>query len=157
MTIKPLIIHLTEVILSNKDKSEKKIIAKLLSVLECIEEMNIPSSQEEEIIRFIKSLNLKTYRGGNKKVIKRKLNQLNDYLRTEHSLIPEGYYMSLGMGLGPGLGLALGVSMATAFGFNIPIVLTYGVAIGMVAGMFVGIYMDDTAKKKGKVISILNN
>ncbi len=153
MTIKPFIEHLTEVSAGIINKSEKKIIEKFLSTLNYIGSMNLTSSQDDSMIRFIQSLKLKTYRGGNKRVIKRKLDQLINYLKSEFSLISDGYYTSLGIALGPGFGLSFGVSMATAFGADISIGLTYGLIIGMFIGMFVGIFMDDAAKKKGRVIS----
>jgi len=154
MTIKPYIAHLQEVTQNDIKKSEKKIVDEFLAVLHYIETMNLTSTQEEDMIRLIHSLKLKTYGGGNKRVIVRKLNQLTDFLKTEHALISEGYYMSLGIGLGPGFGLSIGISMATAMGFDIPMGLTYGLIIGMLIGMFVGIFMDDLAKKNGKVITL---
>lgn len=157
MTIKPYIAHLQEVTQSNINKSEKKVIYKFLTVLNYIENMNITSSQEEDVFKFIQSLKLKTYRGGNKRVILRKMTLLTNYLKTEHALISEGYYMSLGIALGPGFGLSIGISMATALGFDISIGLTYGLIVGMVIGMFVGIYMDDSAKKNGKVIPVMTD
>lgn len=157
MTIQPYIAHLQEVAQSDIKKSEKKIIDKFLAVFNYIERMNLNSHQEEEMIRFIHSLKLKTYRGGNKRVILKKLGQLTNYLKTEHALISEGYYMSLGIGLGPGFGLSIGISMATAFGFDITMGLTYGLIVGLLIGMFVGIFMDDAAKKNGRVINIVSD
>ena len=156
MTIKPYIIHLTEVTLSNIKKSEKKVVDKFLSVLHYIDELNTSSKKRDEIISYVDSLKLKTYRGGNKNIIQRKLNQLTNYLKNEHSLFPEGYYVDLGMILGSGFGLALGLSLATALGFNISIGISIGMIVGLVSGIIYGIYMDASARKSGKMISLVS-
>ena len=157
MTFKPYITHLTEVTLSNIRKSEKKVVIKFLSVLQHIEKLNLATEQENDISKFVDSLRLKTYRGGNIKIIKRKLDRLTSYLMSEFSMIPEGHFLSNGITLGSGFGLALSISMVTALEIAIPMAISFGLVTGLIIGMLYGWYMDESAKRNGRVISLVSN
>jgi len=79
----------------------------------------------------------------NRKSYLKQIKSLVKHLQKEHKLVTEGQYMAMWSGIGPALGIAFGAALD-----NIGI----GVAIGVVIGLAIGRYMDNKAKKEGRVI-----
>ena len=73
----------------------------------------------------------------------KKINNMVKHLQKQHKLITEGQYFGIGMLIGGGVGSALGAALD-----NPGVGTAIGIAIGLVAGR----YLDDKAKKEGRVI-----
>ncbi len=71
------------------------------------------------------------------------ISNITKHLQKKHKLVKEGQYMGIGIAIGVGIGAALGAALDNP-GIGTPI----GVAIGVTIGK----YMDNKAKKEGKVI-----
>jgi uncharacterized membrane protein YfcA len=71
------------------------------------------------------------------------ISNITKHLQKKHKLVKEGQYMGIGIAIGVGIGAALGAALDNP-GIGTPIGVAIGVAIGK--------YMDNKAKKEGKVI-----
>ncbi len=71
------------------------------------------------------------------------IGNITKHLQKQHKLVKEGQYMGIGMAIGIGIGAAFGAI------FDNP---GAGTAIGIAIGVAIGKYMDNKAKKEGKVI-----
>lgn len=71
------------------------------------------------------------------------IGNMTRHFRKTHKLVPEGYYM--------GIGIAIGMAISTAIGTALD---NLGIAtgIGFALGLAIGSYLDKKAKQEGKVI-----
>ena len=77
---------------------------------------------------------------------KRYFRQISDmvkHLQKQHKLVTEGYYM----GIGIAIGMAVSAGIGTALGNP-----GAGTGIGIALGLVIGKYLDNKAKKEGRVI-----
>jgi len=65
------------------------------------------------------------------------------HLQKQHKLVSEGYYIGIGLAIGVGIGTALGAALGSP---------GIGPAIGTALGLAIGKYLDNKAKKEGRVI-----
>ena len=79
----------------------------------------------------------------NRKSYLKQIKSLVKHLQKEHKLVTEGQYMAMLSGIGPVLGIAIGAALGNP---------SIGVAIGVAIGLAIGRYMDNKAKKEGRVI-----
>jgi len=79
----------------------------------------------------------------NRKSYLKTINNLVKHLKKQHKLVTEGQYMGMWSGIGPALGIAIGATLDNS---------GIGVAIGVVIGLAIGRYLDNKAKKEGRVI-----
>ena len=73
----------------------------------------------------------------------RRVNDFVKHLQKQHKLVTEGYYM----GIGIAIGLAVSAGIGTALGNP-----GVGTGIGIALGLAIGKYLDNKAKKEGRVI-----
>ena len=78
-----------------------------------------------------------------RKVYFKSINQIIVHLQRQHKLVPEGYYMSMGIAIGSGIGVALGAAMDNVGG---------GIPIGVGIGLAIGAALDAKAKKEGRIL-----
>ena len=71
------------------------------------------------------------------------INNITKHLQKQHKLVNEGYYMGIGIAIGVGIGAALGAALGNP---------GIGPAIGIALGVAIGKYLDNKAKKEGRVI-----
>ncbi len=71
------------------------------------------------------------------------ISNITKHLQKQHKLVKEGQSMGIGIAIGIGIGAAFGAI------FENP---GAGTAIGIAIGVAIGKYMDNKAKKEGKVI-----
>ncbi len=76
----------------------------------------------------------------------KKINSIVKHLQKEHKLVTKGHYSRMGVGIGFAIGVAIGATIGarvdnTGIGFPIGI-----------AGILVGRYLDNKAKKEGRII-----
>ncbi len=71
------------------------------------------------------------------------ISNITKHLQKQHKLVKEGQYMGIGMAIGIGIGAAFGAISENPGA---------GTAIGITIGVAIGKYMDNKAKKEGKVI-----
>ncbi|WP_246050003.1 hypothetical protein [Aquibacillus sediminis] len=74
---------------------------------------------------------------------KQKLQKITTHLQKQHQLVPDGYYLTMGLAFGTSLGVVFGAALN-----NIAI----GISLGISIGVAIGISLDGDAKKKGNVI-----
>ncbi len=79
----------------------------------------------------------------NRKSYLKTIKSMVKHLQKEHKLVTEGQYMAMWSGIGPALGIAFGAALDNT---------GIGVAIGVVIGLAIGRYLDNKAKKEGRVI-----
>ena len=79
----------------------------------------------------------------NRKSYFKAINNFVKHLKKQHKLVTEGQYMAMLSGIGPVLGIAIGATLDNS---------GIGVAIGVVIGLAIGRYLDNKAKKEGRVI-----
>jgi len=65
------------------------------------------------------------------------------HLQKQHKLVTEGHYMGIGIAIGVGIGAALSATLDNP---------GIGPAIGIALGLAIGRYLDNKAKKEGRVI-----
>ncbi len=71
------------------------------------------------------------------------INGITKHLQKQHKLATEGQYMGIAMIISGGAGTALGTALDNS---------GIGTAIGIAIGLGVGRYLDDKAKKEGRII-----
>jgi len=71
------------------------------------------------------------------------VNKITSHLQKQHNLVIEGQNLGLWISIGTAIGVAIGAS-SDSIGFGIP--------IGIAMGTAVGTYLDNKAKKEGRVI-----
>jgi len=139
--------------LSNETEnaSFKKSIRKVLSLLEEIENKDIPNEEKEKIQTSINPYlnNIQT-----QKDLKMSLRKLRNFLTKDFGFTPPNYYLTIGIGLGLALGTSLGISVGVPFDKGIVFGPMIGSGIGLIGGLIVGMFLD---KKKESENRILKN
>ena len=75
------------------------------------------------------------------------INNIVKHLRKEHKLVTEGQYSGMWGGIGTAIGVAIGAASGAGAGNT-----AIGLPIGIGIGIAVGRYLDNKAKKEGRVI-----
>ena len=73
----------------------------------------------------------------------RTIDKISKHLQKQHKLVPEGYYIGIGMAIGSGIGVALGAAFEQVGG---------GIPIGVGIGLAIGSALDAKAKKEGRIL-----
>jgi len=73
----------------------------------------------------------------------RTIGNITKHLQKQHKLVSKGQYIGIGMAIGVVTGTALGAALDNA---------SIGPAIGTAIGLAIGAYLDNKAKKEGRVI-----
>ena len=73
----------------------------------------------------------------------KKIDHIVKHLKKEHKLVTEGQYIGIGLAVGVGIGTALGAALGNP---------GIGPAIGTGIGLAIGSYLNNKAKKEGRVI-----
>ena len=99
---------------------------------------------QQEIAQLTKDLGdlVQTSKEKRKSYSKR-INSITKHLQKEHKLVTEGQYMGMWGGIGTAIGVGIGAG-ADNVGIGLPIGIAIGVAVGK--------YLDNKAKKEGRVI-----
>ncbi|PWJ54777.1 hypothetical protein CLV98_11664 [Dyadobacter jejuensis] len=125
------------------EKSEIKVYNKFIGILTALESRNLTMPQLTSIEEALDNLALQAKTDDPKKHFNKKLTEFKDFLRVEHSLISEGYFM--------GYGMLFGLLAGTIFQYYYGV---YSVIAGIIAGMAIGAIMDSKAQKQGRVLKI---
>jgi hypothetical protein len=133
----------------SSSRREIKIYNKFIGVLNGLENREFSSHQIEMIEKELTLLNLEQATKNRKKYLRKKLNEFIKYLESEHSLILENHYASLGMVLGLTFGAAIGLSIFRDSGGS-----STGMCFGMLIGIVIGRYMDKQAAENNKVLHL---
>ena len=143
--------------LSNTNKKDEiKVYERLIAVLEDLEQHHLSSMQIQTIEEKLTSLNLDSDSDKNGKFFNLQFNLFTDYLRTDLSLITEGYYTGIGIVFGILFGTGLGLTLETIVGggLGISLGLSIGSGLGIAFGIIFGSAKDAEAKKEGRVLKI---
>ena len=73
----------------------------------------------------------------------RRINDMVKHLQKEHKLLPDNYYLGIGIGIGTAISAGLGAATGNP---------GVGTGIGIALGLAVGKYLDNKAEKEGRVI-----
>ena len=71
------------------------------------------------------------------------INNIVKHLQKQHKLVSEGYYMGIGIAIGMGIAAAIGAALGN------PGAAT---GIGIALGLVIGRYLNNKAKKEGRII-----
>ena len=140
------------------DKSDNKPEIRLykiyIAILFDLNNRDFTTEENLLIEKELDSLNLKEPSEIGKKFFRKKLIRFKKYLKQEHGLITEGYYIEMGIALGMTFGIGLGGSLGVALGLTDSPSdgISFGLVIGMLIGMVVGRTKDAEAKKQGRVL-----
>lgn len=149
MAIKDAREFLKTLVLKSSQRREIKIYNKFIGVLYAVENRKLSSHQLEMIEKELATLNLERPTTNRKRHIRKKLALFVKHLESEHSLILEGHYASLGMVIGLLFGAALGLSIFRDSGGS-----STGMCFGMLVGILIGRYMDKKASRNDKVLHL---
>ena len=133
-------------------KSEIRIYENFTGILSDLKNKNLTETQLRSIEEELDTLALKANPENRKKYFNQKLAELKTYLKSNFSLITEGYYTTLGVSLGIAFGSMVGVMVGTVF--KVSLGVSYGIPLGMIIGLLAGRYMDAEAQKQNRVLSI---
>ncbi|GGK19573.1 hypothetical protein GCM10007962_12080 [Yeosuana aromativorans] len=132
------------------NKRELRIYKDFITMLSNLNNRNLSEEQLLQIEKEIETLNLKSNPENKKRFFSKKLTVFKQFLKTEFSLVPKGYYTNMGIGLGTSFGILFGVMVLSSLERSLGISL--GIVAGMLIGIIIGHYMDSQAKEAGKVI-----
>ena len=132
------------------NKRELKIYKDFITILSNLKSRNFTEDQVLQIENHIETLNLKSNPENKKHYFNKKLIVFKQFLKTEFSLIPQGYYTNIGLGLGTCFGVLFGVVALSSFERSLGISL--GIIIGMFIGLIIGQHKDSKVKATGKML-----
>lgn len=131
------------------EKSEIKIYDKYIGILSDLKDRDLTQNQIESIESKLETLNLNAESGHNRKYLKQKLSEFQNFLKDKLTLVSEGYYAGIGAGIGIVLGSIFSMLFQTVLG-------TYSLLIGINGGVILGAVLgsvrDSKAKKQGRVL-----
>ncbi len=96
-----------ELLEQSTKRSEKKYYHRILGILNSLDERNLTGEERHSIEEKLDELNLNIKPVPSFREVKQRTEQLLKFLRASLSLIPQGYYMTLGISLGLAFGAAL--------------------------------------------------
>jgi hypothetical protein len=73
----------------------------------------------------------------------RRINEMVKHLQKEHKLVPENYYLGIGIAIGTAMSAGIGTALGNP---------GVGTGIGIALGLAIGKYLDNRAEKEGRVI-----
>lgn len=135
-------------ILDCDSKSRRKTYKNFICLLSDLKNKNLTEEEIQAIETELDILGFESH--GEFKTNKRKIEKFKKFLKDNFSLIPEGYYTSLGIALGLCFGVAFGTSI-----FSASMGTSIGLSIGMVIGLVIGKKMDAKAEKENRVLYVV--
>ena len=141
-------INLHKDILSQKDAKKYKLDV-LLRVAKRVDSLSSGCGQcqmlQPEITTLTQELGYiaQTPNKETRKSYFKTINTIIKHLQKQHKLVTEGHYMGIGIAIGVGIGAALSAALGNP---------GIGPAIGIALGLAIGRYLDNKAKKEGRVI-----
>ena len=129
----------------------KKSIDIVLSLLEQIEDKDIPQEEQEEIQQRVALIleNVQT-----QEELKPKLKELRKTLK-DFGFVPNNYYQTIGIGAGLAIGTSLGISFGAPYDQGIVFGPMIGSGIGIIGGIFGGMFMDKKKVAENRVLKDL--
>lgn len=150
MSITDAIDYFKKLSKETNNKRELRIYKDFITILSNLLDRNFSEDQLLQIENEIETLNLKSNPENKKRYFNKKLTVFKQFLKTEFSLVPKGYYTNMGIGLGTSFGVLFGVVVLSSLERSLGISL--GLVTGMLIGLIIGHYMDSQVKEAGKVI-----
>ena len=145
---------LRRLINSTNKKSEIKIYKNFIEVLTALKDKDLTKEEFRSIEEELEKLSLISARDNGKKQFAKKLGQFKSFLKDNFSLIPEGYFTTLGIGVGVAFGSTLGIVFGPAFGITPGIEMIFGTPFGLILGLLVGAFLDNEAEKQIRVLKV---
>jgi hypothetical protein len=134
----------------SEKKSAKKAYEQLLGVLNDLKGRDFSVEQLQQIEEALDQLPMQ---GGRSKELEKSSRQFVKFVSKTLSLIPEGYYIGLGLAFGVAFGAAFGPIVQRTTGMGLGTSGTgLGVGIGLIIGFMIGSYLDAEATKKNRVL-----
>lgn len=135
-------------------RREIKIYARFIGILEGLKNKELTAEQTRQIEEQLDHLQLTTYPENKKRYFNKRYAEFANYLKTEFSLVTEGYYTAIGISLGISFGAGMGIIFGTSFGGGegVGIGISMGAGLGITFGILWGKTKDAEAEKNGNVL-----
>ena len=150
MSITDAIDFLKKLSKETNNKRELRIYKDFITILSNLINRDFSEEQVLQIENEIETLNLKSNPENKKLYFNKKMTAFKQFLKTEYSLVPKGYYTNMGIGLGTSFGVLFVVVVLSSFERSMGI--SFGIMAGMLIGLILGHYMDTQVKEAGKAI-----
>jgi ElaB/YqjD/DUF883 family membrane-anchored ribosome-binding protein len=150
MTIKNAINLFNRLVSETTKKSEIKVYRDFIEILTNVEKRNLTESEVETLEAELNALELNSTSTNRERHLKKALQQFKKYMKETFSLIPKGYYTSLGITFGASIGLLFGIIFLSSLERSIGISL--GISIGTLIGIIIASYLESQAKASGNLI-----
>jgi hypothetical protein len=145
MTITEATIFFNELLKNSDSRREIKVYKEFITILTNLKSRDFTEVQLVLIEDTIAKMNLESNPGKKRRYFSKQLSEFKKFLKTNFSLITEGYYATLGMSLGMCFGLAIGTSLEGAGN-------TTGLLLGMIIGYAFGRKKDKEAMEDNNVL-----
>lgn len=133
------------------ENSEIKLYNNYIGILSALKNRDLTENQVLSIEIELDNLNLKSESENSIKFFKKKLSELQKFLKDKLALVPEGYYTGVGVGTGILLGSIFSLIFQSYLGAYS---ILFGINGGMILGAILGAIRDSEAKKQGRVFTI---
>ena len=132
----------------NKKESKKYKLDLLLRLVKRVDDFSAYCGEcqifQQDITRLTEDLgNISLMSKDEQKSYSRTINNIVKHLQKKHKLVSKGQNMGIWMAIGTGIGTALGIALGNP---------GIGPALGVGIGLAVGSYLDNKAKKEGRVL-----
>ncbi len=132
------------------EKSEIKLYDNYIAILLDLNDRDLTQTQLQSIESELENLHLNAESENRIKYFKKKLAELQKFLKDKLSLVAEGYYAGIGVGAGILFGSLFTLFFQSFLGaYSILI----GINGGMILGAILGSIKDAEAKKQGRVFA----
>lgn len=150
MTLKNAIEHFEQLIDNTNKKSTIRLYMDFLQLLDALDRRCLSPAKLRLVEDRLASLDLEERFELNRKHFRYVLSEFKRFLNVELSIVPKGYYTSLGVVYGGAVGLILG--MFNLSGMDPALDLVMSISIFTVIGELVAVYLEHAARTSGKLI-----
>jgi hypothetical protein len=152
MNFTQIIQHLRKLQARTEDKSFRRVLGNIISLLTEIQNKNFTKDNELTLQSEVENqlADIQTVQQA-----KRGYKILRKILMRDFGFIPSNYYLSLGMGIGVAIGTSLGISFGVPFNNGIVYGQIMGSGIGVIAGLIVGRILDKRKEYAGLILRSL--
>ena len=149
-----------KLLIESKNKTEIKVYKRFIEIFDNLKNREFTKNQIKSLDEKLEPLKIVSGSKHQLKFYKLQLKELQKYLKDEFSLIPKGYYTSLGIAVGANVGTVLGLLpkfWKTIFGIESVLERSLGIALGVSIGTFIGMVIgknkDLSAEKHNRVLN----
>jgi tetrahydromethanopterin S-methyltransferase subunit G len=150
MTIQEAITFLQKQRDNSQKKAAKKRYEKYLYLLNALDSREFTGEELERLESELEKLRGSENADNTTGYLKKALPKFENYLVENFSLVSKEYFTNLGIVYGSAAGLLFGIFIQSAFHQDLGI--TFGLIAGTLIGLLVGHFLDEQAKREGRVL-----